>query len=339
MQGLQQHQLCNPADPARLENVWTVTQDCAASNAPSIASEQLNNHLPGVDYVECREIDDNIPELQTPVSQSGQQQPLAQFAQKNVADLSQEAAFNRTMADVPMTCAKWRPYESRGNENIFSANAPDLDGQKSIQIPTAPSVLVPGNPAGFEAEPDQLRDIGVEKDNIMHHEYDSKQEGSYQYGADWSIDDQGGFVLRQMNGFEKRCPKSEPKCLSQDNVDLPVNQLLDDFVLVLRKPLKCPVIGCTNAYKTQNGLRYHKRHGHRKQQLKENPDGTFSIVDPLTSFPYPGTVGMQRAKPYQCQVCHKRYKDSNGLRYHRQHNSICAPGVQLRFGCRAKIAQ
>src|ERR1700709_1793324 len=61
--------------------------------------------------------------------------------------------------------------------------------------------------------------------------------------------------------------------------------------------------------------RYHKSHGHQTQQLHENGDGTFSIVNPETSAPYPGTLGMEKEKPYKCEVCGKRYKNLNGLKY------------------------
>jgi len=71
------------------------------------------------------------------------------------------------------------------------------------------------------------------------------------------------------------------------------------------------------------------QHGHQNQQLKENPDGTFSIVDPATSIPYPGTVGMEKEKPYRCEVCGKRYKNLNGLKYHRQHSPPCNPDLKL----------
>lgn len=81
------------------------------------------------------------------------------------------------------------------------------------------------------------------------------------------------------------------------------------------KPFRCPVIGCEKAYKNQNGLKYHKTHGHQTQQLHENGDGTFSIVNPETSTPYPGTLGMEKEKPYKCDVCGKRYKNLNGLKY------------------------
>ena len=61
--------------------------------------------------------------------------------------------------------------------------------------------------------------------------------------------------------------------------------------------------------------RYHKTHGHSTQQLHENGDGTFSIVNPETSTPYPGTLGMEKEKPFKCEVCGKRYKNLNGLKY------------------------
>ncbi|CAK7234480.1 Transcriptional regulator of ribosomal bioproteinsis proteins [Sporothrix bragantina] len=93
------------------------------------------------------------------------------------------------------------------------------------------------------------------------------------------------------------------------------------------KPFRCPVIGCEKAYKNQNGLKYHKAHGHATQQLHENGDGTFSIVNPETSAPYPGTMGMEKEKPFKCDYCGKRYKNLNGLKYHKQHSPACDPEV------------
>lgn len=71
------------------------------------------------------------------------------------------------------------------------------------------------------------------------------------------------------------------------------------------------------------------QHGHSTQKLKDNGDGSFSIVDPLTSIPYPGTVGMEKEKPYRCEVCGKRYKNLNGLKYHRNHSPPCNPEFNL----------
>lgn len=67
------------------------------------------------------------------------------------------------------------------------------------------------------------------------------------------------------------------------------------------------------------------QHGHNNQRLHENGDGTFSIVDPDTQAPYPGTLGMEKEKPYKCDVCQKRYKNLNGLKYHKTHSPPCNP--------------
>jgi transcription factor SFP1 len=61
--------------------------------------------------------------------------------------------------------------------------------------------------------------------------------------------------------------------------------------------------------------------------LHENGDGTFSIVDPDTQAPYPGTMGMEKEKPYKCDVCQKRYKNLNGLKYHKTHSPPCDPDL------------
>lgn len=87
------------------------------------------------------------------------------------------------------------------------------------------------------------------------------------------------------------------------------------------KPFRCPVIGCEKTYKNQNGLKYHRLHGHQNQKLKENDDGTFSIIDPESNTPYLDGAGMEKDKPYRCEVCGKRYKNLNGLKYHRGHTT------------------
>ncbi|CAL9733725.1 transcription factor Sfp1p [Monosporozyma servazzii] len=87
------------------------------------------------------------------------------------------------------------------------------------------------------------------------------------------------------------------------------------------KPFKCPVIGCEKTYKNQNGLKYHRIHGHQNQKLLENSDGTFTILDPDSNEPYPEGMGYEKDKPYRCEVCGKRYKNLNGLKYHRGHST------------------
>lgn len=38
---------------------------------------------------------------------------------------------------------------------------------------------------------------------------------------------------------------------------------------------------------------------------------------------------MEKEKPYRCEVCGKRYKNLNGLKYHRQHSPPCNPDLKL----------
>lgn len=87
------------------------------------------------------------------------------------------------------------------------------------------------------------------------------------------------------------------------------------------KPFKCPVIGCDKNYKNQNGLKYHRLHGHQNQTLKENPDGSISVIDPESNTPYLDGAALEKDKPYRCEVCGKRYKNLNGLKYHRGHTT------------------
>ncbi|KAH3899956.1 zinc-coordinating transcription factor SFP1 SCDLUD_004272 [Saccharomycodes ludwigii] len=87
------------------------------------------------------------------------------------------------------------------------------------------------------------------------------------------------------------------------------------------KPFRCPVIGCDKSYKNQNGLKYHRLHGHQGQKLFENPDGSFSIIDPESNEPYPDGMEFEKDKPYRCEVCGRRYKNLNGLKYHRGHST------------------
>lgn len=74
------------------------------------------------------------------------------------------------------------------------------------------------------------------------------------------------------------------------------------------------------------------QHGHNSQRLHDNADGTFSIVNPETSVPYEGTLGMEKEKPYKCETCGKRYKNLNGLKYHKTHSPPCNPELQINGG-------
>ena len=37
---------------------------------------------------------------------------------------------------------------------------------------------------------------------------------------------------------------------------------------------------------------------------------------------------MEKEKPYKCDVCGKRYKNLNGLKYHKTHSMPCNPELR-----------
>ena len=41
---------------------------------------------------------------------------------------------------------------------------------------------------------------------------------------------------------------------------------------------------------------------------------------------------MEKEKPYKCEKCGKRYKNLNGLKYHKQHSPPCNPDLKLNVG-------
>lgn len=40
-------------------------------------------------------------------------------------------------------------------------------------------------------------------------------------------------------------------------------------------------------------------------------------------------MGMEKEKPFCCDVCGKRYKNLNGLKYHKGHSAPCNPDFKL----------
>lgn len=38
---------------------------------------------------------------------------------------------------------------------------------------------------------------------------------------------------------------------------------------------------------------------------------------------------MEKEKPYRCEACGKRYKNLNGLKYHKNHSPPCNPDLDV----------
>ncbi|KAK4983019.1 Transcriptional regulator of ribosomal biogenesis proteins [Elasticomyces elasticus] len=298
------------------------------------------------DHLEDMEMDDST--TAPPVQQPQQQfQPQPQFGRQqsrmtplsvNVSNAFQGQQGLRT--STPTTPkASHQSFSSQHNPTVSSVNTPTLGSQTTAsQRLGSPDSSAPGTPA--ELDPNYNNLYG----NFAMGPNNPLMPGNFDFSTlniggenDLTIDEpakrllsrqgygnKGGISSMQFGNNSELARRVHEQQLMQ-GLGGAMNSGFPEEI----KPFKCPVIGCEKAYKNQNGLKYHKQHGHQTQQLKENADGTYSIVDPTTSIPYPGTVGMEKEKPYRCEVCGKRYKNLNGLKYHRQHSPPCNPELKL----------
>ena len=112
--------------------------------------------------------------------------------------------------------------------------------------------------------------------------------------------------------------------------------------IVVDKPYKCKNLGCDKAYKNMNGLKYHRMHGVCNKNNLANELASASpapqtppasgVSTPVTSVPnspalplHPGFNNpVIEEKKYSCEKCSKRYKNLNGLKYHKKasHKSV-----------------
>lgn len=313
-----------------------------------------------MDGVEDMEMDDAIGPMDqapdTPVQQKhqpvqGVQQSL--FGQQprptlnmNLSGL-QHSGLRTSQPTTPATSG----FGFQNNPTVSSVNTPTLSTQPVQQQQTfSPDTSVPGTPSG-EME-DDFANMPMNMGNMNMNMGNMFGFGANDLGLDLCIDEpakrlyspNGGFSnQRQMaqqfaqfglgSGQYGNNSEAMREAFRQQQM-MVMNGMGNPAVAMMmageeHKPFRCPVIGCEKAYKNQNGLKYHKTHGHQTQQLHENGDGTFSIVNPETSTPYPGTLGMEKEKPYKCEVCGKRYKNLNGLKYHKQHSPPCNPELKL----------
>lgn len=291
------------------------------------------------DNLDDMDMDGNFSQMQSasqfqPQPHFGRQQPRGPAVNVNIAN-----AFQGQGLQTPTT-PRASQQGMMNNPTVSSVNTPTLGSQTASQQTATPDSSMPGTPAESDLDYNQLTALGFDYNQLM-------QNGNYDLsslnlnminvpnGVSGTIDDPAKRLLSKQGfgnkGFANPALANNSELAKRIREGQLLNGLagVGGFVGEEIKPFKCPVIGCEKAYKNQNGLKYHKQHGHQNQQLKENSDGTFSIVDPTTSIPYPGTIGMEKEKPYRCEFCGKRYKNLNGLKYHRQHSPPCNPELRL----------
>lgn len=182
-----------------------------------------------------------------------------------------------------------------GVDGLFSVPAGSSSIHLNPHAGLAPSLLFPGTPAESPPSDDNVSNAG------------SNSNGS---GRDSIEGTPSGGVLSAL-----------PSALHPLGTGVQISPSGRPYTPPSEKPFKCSVAGCDKSYKQQNGLKYHRLHGHCNQNNV-------------------GKEGMEsrgEGKPYVCHVtsCGKRYKNMNGLRYHYQHSGAHgALGLQmLAQGC------
>jgi transcription factor SFP1 len=336
--------------PPNLPQQQQMPQNPAFQTSPLFSGQSGDQ----VDFenLDGMEMDDATSRMQSPSGsqfqpqpQFGRQQPRGPSVNVNIAN-----AFQGQGLQTPTTPRAGQPNMGLPhNPTVSSVNTPTLSTQTTSQQTATPDSSMPGTPAEpADFDYNQLSNFGLgnfdysqllQNPNLDISSLNLGNVGNVGNlnGGSGTIDDPAKRLLSKQGYGSKGSPNAALMNSNSSELAKRIreSQLLNGlagvggFVGEEIKPFKCPVIGCEKAYKNQNGLKYHKQHGHQNQQLKENPDGTFSIVDPTTSIPYPGTVGMEKEKPYRCDVCGKRYKNLNGLKYHRQHSPPCNPDFKL----------
>ncbi|KAJ0166227.1 Transcription factor SFP1 [Colletotrichum tanaceti] len=300
------------------------------------------SHLDEMDAVGDMEMDDALSTMEMDDSQRTMSQTRQMFGQQQRPQLHVNASglTQGLRTSQPPTPAA-ASFGLQHNPTVSSVNTPTLTTQQStpqqqrpnngfLQNPQMTSMDdmdddIPGMPMGgnMELNGSNFGDVSFGNSN-SNSEFCINDPGKHLFSPGGALTNQQRAIQAHLigMGFDPSQPNSAAN-----------KALIQKFGAMMipeeHKPFKCPVIGCEKAYKNQNGLKYHKTHGHQTQQLHENGDGTFSIVNPETSTPYPGTLGMEKEKPFSCDVCGKRYKNLNGLKYHKGHSAPCNPDFKF----------
>ncbi|KAG8623656.1 hypothetical protein KVT40_008632 [Elsinoe batatas] len=320
----QSYNEARPQDNANAAALMQQQQQTSQNTTAGQGSIQLNamsNPLQSgqdMDDLDAMEMDEPAPAVQPPKHQFqpqpqfGKQQPRAPALNTGLA-----SGFQSSQMSTPTTPQPNQSFGLSNNPTVSSVNTPTFGQTIMDSVPTSPSDFNGvDTPRASQGEGFDYSGLGM-----------TDQFGTIDDPAKRLLSKQGFGNINQMQNQSDIAKRIRESQLSAGMDPAAFNFGSDEI-----KPFRCPVIGCEKAYKNQNGLKYHKQHGHQNQQLKENPDGTFSIVDPATSIPYPGTIGMEKEKPYRCEVCGKRYKNLNGLKYHRQHSPPCNPDLKINPG-------
>ncbi|KAH8880079.1 hypothetical protein GQ53DRAFT_670680 [Thozetella sp. PMI_491] len=312
------------------------------------ASNQMSHLNDEMGAVGEMELDDAVGHMELDDSQQRTMQQTRQLfgqQQRPQLRLNSSGLAHQGLRTSQPTTPSSANFGFQHNPTVSSVNTPTLTTQQGM---AQRGQQTPDNMSDDDEIPGMPLNMNLSNMNL-----NSSQFGGLNFGNIGTIHNPAkqlftpggtpGQMTNEQRAYEKQAQLQQQ--LQQMGIDInqfsqadPTSQnlILQQMAALMipaaeePKPYKCPVIGCEKAYKNQNGLKYHKAHGHATQQLHENGDGTFSIVNPETSAPYPGTLGMEKEKPFKCDVCGKRYKNLNGLKYHKQHSPACDPDLRAQ---------
>ncbi|EON69453.1 hypothetical protein W97_08713 [Coniosporium apollinis CBS 100218] len=346
------HQSRSSMQPSSQYHGFESNQNIQMNNMQSYQSSGLGNStfsrtplatVPDVDPLDSMDMDDAPFQLDQPQQTTSNSQP-SPFGHMNngmpplnvnVANtMQQHRGLKKSSPTTPN--AGHQAFGLQNNPTVSSVNTPTFGNQalQNAQSQISPYTSQPGTPGELDPDFAQNYAAGMPLGPPMATGNDldwSKINAMGNDAPSQFIDDPAKRLYSKQGGYNQQQLQALRIAQMGGNTQQTtgLNGAALGFPAEEEKPFKCPVHGCEKAYKNQNGLKYHKVHGHRNQQLQANEDGSYSIVDPITSVPYPGTVGMEKEKPYRCEVCGKRYKNLNGLKYHRQHSPPCNPELRI----------
>ncbi|KTW30184.1 hypothetical protein T552_00663 [Pneumocystis carinii B80] len=206
-------------------------------------------------------------------------------------DLDQEFAFDHLFQSLSES--------DKQEQNLAPLSVSTRDFLLSSSNISTPSSSMPSTPTFDSSQEFLVLDMDDTETVVLN--------GSSLLAEEW--------VKQQMVKKQRQHGVTLSDAESRATIDSPGS----NFVVV-DKPYKCPVMGCDKAYKNQNGLKYHKLHGHCTASVMLQ-DTTVPVAfsdEAVVSSPKGNPV--VENKPYKCELCNKRYKNLNGLKYHKAHS-------------------
>ena len=259
----------------------------------SISRSNLST-VQDVDTMEDMDIDmeginfdglDTIEEtpMQFPVQQNQFNQGQNQLPQLNVNLANNMQNHQGLRTSTPTTPAASQPFNFQNNPTVSSVNTPTL-GTMPTQTThnlTSPESSHPGTPAELDMDYNNFNMMGMDTSVGLNSNFVNGNFGMAGFDNGGTIDQPGKRLFsKQGTGLSQAQLQAALKNYQLGGIR--EQQVLNGasipqfpFPRRGQNRFRCPVIGCEKAYKNQNGLKYHKQHGHQNQQLKENDDGHF----------------------------------------------------------------